>query len=763
MSTTIESWIVGFLINSVWMGAVVALLACATNRLLRRASVRYRHLLWVAALTAVIALSFSALLRIPISPAPAQSRTLLTNQMPHEMEPALVKPLPTAAERHPSRFAVPALAIGQSAALAVAWIYGLLIFTRVITFALSWWRTHRFINQAQVVDVPLFAAAALARCQRLLRLQDITILTSATLRGPVTAGAFRPVVIVPLELLTEANLDLVTTAIGHELAHVARRDYLFNLLYELIAMPLWFHPTLALALRRIRETRELRCDEIVTERLQDARVYARSLLQLAGAALPFGRAAVTITVGIADANILEERVKTLLNRPAVKKQSIMIVGAALLFAVPCLAAASVALRVNVSSSSPASTTPQQTNAIQDFISQHQVGDMVRGKVLKTGAARAVIELAPGVTSVMRIPAYISEPISVGSERDFTIVRLNSDEQNIVLVDPSAPPQKPENYNIITAGGPAEGISGGVSNGVGVGIGGGVSGVNGGIEGGVMIKPALAGAEPQENSGAQQSSKEAAARAKAVQEQIESLEHEGSALTPEQAERVEALKKVAAKLAVADESSLTPEERAERLAFMRDKIVAEQKERLELAREAKITMEQAIQIALGQQPGTVLDSPLTRERQQATYIISVLSGEQDNPTTTRFLISAIDGKIIDSFTQRDKTQQTGAAPSACGVNCVRLNQSDLQASQIKSVAPVYPPVARAAKVQGSVVILARIGRNGEVAALQVLSGHPMLVQAAMEAVRQWQFQPYVVNGEPAEVEAQLTVNFVLPTT
>jgi len=75
-------------------------------------------------------------------------------------------------------------------------------------------------------------------------------------------------------------------------------------------------------------------------------------------------------------------------------------------------------------------------------------------------------------------------------------------------------------------------------------------------------------------------------------------------------------------------------------------------------------------------------------------------------------------------------------------------------------PVYPPLARSARVQGSVLLQAVISRAGTIENLQVLSGHPMLVQAAINAVRQWRYRPYVLNGEPVELETQVTVNFVL---
>ncbi len=85
---------------------------------------------------------------------------------------------------------------------------------------------------------------------------------------------------------------------------------------------------------------------------------------------------------------------------------------------------------------------------------------------------------------------------------------------------------------------------------------------------------------------------------------------------------------------------------------------------------------------------------------------------------------------------------------------------MEGNLIFRVQPDYPPIAREARVQGQVILRAMIGREGAIENLQVLSGHPMLVRAAMDAVRQWRYRPYVLNGEPVEVETEVKVNFVL---
>jgi protein TonB len=102
----------------------------------------------------------------------------------------------------------------------------------------------------------------------------------------------------------------------------------------------------------------------------------------------------------------------------------------------------------------------------------------------------------------------------------------------------------------------------------------------------------------------------------------------------------------------------------------------------------------------------------------------------------------------------------AVPKAAPPQKVRVSQGVLQGNILHQVQPQYPPIARAARVAGAVVIKATIGKDGTMKDLQVVSGHPMLVQAALEAVKQWRYKPWVLNGEPVEVDTVITVNFNL---
>ena len=77
-----------------------------------------------------------------------------------------------------------------------------------------------------------------------------------------------------------------------------------------------------------------------------------------------------------------------------------------------------------------------------------------------------------------------------------------------------------------------------------------------------------------------------------------------------------------------------------------------------------------------------------------------------------------------------------------------------------VQPSYPTLARQARIQGAVQLSAIISKTGTIERLTVLSGHAMLVTAAVEAVKQWRYRPYLLNGDPIEVETEITVNFLL---
>ena len=156
----------------------------------------------------------------------------------------------------------------------------------------------------------------------------------------MTAGG---TIILPESLLAETSEDVLTTAIGHEMAHIARRDFACNLLYELLLLPVGFHPAAWLIRRGIERTREMACDELVTQRLMDAGVYARSIMSIATAMTALPRPGYTL--GVFDGDILEERIRRLVERPAANLQRarLLLAGGLAALALCAVAASTLAL------------------------------------------------------------------------------------------------------------------------------------------------------------------------------------------------------------------------------------------------------------------------------------------------------------------------------------------------------------------------------------------------------------------------------------
>jgi TonB family protein len=113
--------------------------------------------------------------------------------------------------------------------------------------------------------------------------------------------------------------------------------------------------------------------------------------------------------------------------------------------------------------------------------------------------------------------------------------------------------------------------------------------------------------------------------------------------------------------------------------------------------------------------------------------------------------------------KDDKPETEPKPDSDGVAVpkrVRVSQGVTRGLLVHKVQPIYPPEARSNGIQGSVILRALIGKDGRIHALTPISGPKELIPAAIGAVQQWRYKPYVLEGEPVEVETQITVNFQL---
>jgi periplasmic protein TonB len=118
-----------------------------------------------------------------------------------------------------------------------------------------------------------------------------------------------------------------------------------------------------------------------------------------------------------------------------------------------------------------------------------------------------------------------------------------------------------------------------------------------------------------------------------------------------------------------------------------------------------------------------------------------------------------GGVIGSILSAVPTPVPTLAPP----KVIRVSSGVSQGLLIHKVTPDYPPLARQARIQGAVLMDATISTDGTIENLRVTSGHPMLVNAAVAAVKQWRYRPYLLNGQPVEVQTTIQVNFNLGTT
>lgn len=538
---TISQLLLTFLLNACWQVALITAVAALCAWLLRRTTARYQHLLWAIALAISFGLPVLTCSRLlggalfseppPTTVQPSNGAFAPPAQLIPDTHASLPVAAPTALKGEP-----PLIPINRKVAAVVVVLYLLFLCYRSGGLFMAWRMARSLKCSARLIDLPEHVKTTVMDSQAALGAPGVRILCSASLPMPIAAGSFNPLIILPERLLLETDRGVLTAAIGHELVHVLRRDYLLNLIYELISLPLSFHPAMALVKRRIRETRELSCDELVTEKLLDAAVYARSLVHLACSAVNLSRPGTTITVGIADADILEERVMTILRRPKIniRRRNLLLVAATLLFLAPCVAAAPFALRIVINPQS-AAMTRQDTVVIQQ-------------------------------------PAVVTDQQDSRQE-----------------------------------------------------------------------------AKQEEREREEQKRTELRAEALKRKAELEALIREGrqlqdASLTQEQEEKK--------KLREAEEK-----EHAEREAKERDpELMAHRKleremmarRQAELAKKANVTMQQAIQIAMNQQAGTVMECRLIGEQDQVLYILTVVSGDEPESPSTHMLISAVDGRVVKTW-------------------------------------------------------------------------------------------------------------------
>lgn len=314
-----------FLLNAVWQITVVTLAASICARLLRDAPARYRHALWVLALMLCIALPLWSLYNLSgdtrqtFSPSPnttttPQASSALTappNSTGQSAGPVVARksffPLSTILQQRTQTLPdLPLLTL----TLAIA--YAMFLLYRLNSLRRAWRQTREIRRSAFARAIPEEMRRVAERCGVAFNLRDVRIRCSSKVDAPVTIGWHKPIIILPESFYATLPAETLASVFGHEMAHIARRDFALNLVYEFLRLPISFHPLANRATRQINRTRELACDELVAGRVLAADAYARSLVRVASSlTTPANHA---YSLGVFDADILEERIMRLLEK-----------------------------------------------------------------------------------------------------------------------------------------------------------------------------------------------------------------------------------------------------------------------------------------------------------------------------------------------------------------------------------------------------------------------------------------------------------------
>jgi beta-lactamase regulating signal transducer with metallopeptidase domain len=324
-----------FILNASWQILLLTVIAYACAQLIRNARASYRHTIWLTALLLSVALPlWSAVDKVQtnrpgnvagnvgarstdqsplvgeaaetdqesLSAAPARS---ITNSS-QTISPT-ISPTATTASFFPNR----SLQISPPRALATGLtiLVGLCICYWIIRLALSWRKARSLRRSVYEPELSPALERLVEDCANALKVAPPCIACSTTVQVPVTVGQLKPLIILPDGFYKQQSLDSLRSVLGHEMAHISRRDYAINFACQILLVPISFHPVAHFIKRQIDRSRELACDELVTDTLLEPQSHARFLVEAADQlALPADEA---FLMGVFDADILEERIMKL--------------------------------------------------------------------------------------------------------------------------------------------------------------------------------------------------------------------------------------------------------------------------------------------------------------------------------------------------------------------------------------------------------------------------------------------------------------------
>jgi beta-lactamase regulating signal transducer with metallopeptidase domain len=265
------------LVHFLWQGAAIALVYRIADRALARRGANARYLLALGALLSMLAVSVSTLAYEEASYSSAPRNERATHGLVQAAQP-IAAPL-SEAVRSPQPTPIDSIALLRFMPYIDAlWLVGVLFLSmRALG---GWWLILRLRRHAheRAPHTLLLRLDVLRRQMGIRRIVDLRL--SERIASPFTAGVLRPWILLPVTALTGLSPEQLEVVLYHELAHIHRADYLWNLLQTMVETLFFFHPAVWWISRRVREERELCCDDAAVKRCSDPAVYASALLRI---------------------------------------------------------------------------------------------------------------------------------------------------------------------------------------------------------------------------------------------------------------------------------------------------------------------------------------------------------------------------------------------------------------------------------------------------------------------------------------------------
>jgi TonB family protein len=292
-------FVLGYFLNSLWQVPLLFAAAWVAARALRRAGAAVEHRVWVGALllqSLLPACSLSSFawfrglsLWGSMATRPGQGNVSVV------MGPGV---------------GLGALDLSPKLLSGILLLYCAVVAYFIVRLGWRSWSLARLRRNSTEVFLSAEAALCWARCCERFQIYDAVLAASSEIFGPVTMGIRRRLVLLPVSIVAGLQEEDLHTVVAHEFAHMRRKDFVKNLVYELLSLPVNYHPLLWLTRERVIESREMACDEMVAE-AAGRREYARSLLRLASLLVMGGSVRVPNAIGIFDANEFERRLMKL--------------------------------------------------------------------------------------------------------------------------------------------------------------------------------------------------------------------------------------------------------------------------------------------------------------------------------------------------------------------------------------------------------------------------------------------------------------------